>query len=437
MTKSLAGLTLFAIVAVGCCRATPASTLPLERPQVTSVTSATTSSVELVRDIRRVVVNITSVEAVRVPDPSAKSRFITFRHEMEGAGFILDPAGHIVTNAHLVAGASTIRVQLWDEREVTARVVAIDSLLDVAILSVDAGELPAAALASSESVQIGEPVLAIGNPFGFKTTVTSGIVSAKSRAMEGPLDDFIQTDAPINPGNSGGPLFNRRGEVVGINTSIALNGQGIGFAVPIDALREVLPQLLAKGYVERGDLAFELQAIDAPLVKALHLAGTSGALVSMLEPGGPADRAGVHRGDVVVALDGVLVRNARQLELAIARHAPGSRVELSLLRDGKSLRVTAETGELDPDEILPPAREASKPRGFGVDLVDDRGEVLVRDVAIGSPLDGRIERGDRIVEIDGVPARSPADVELRWNRPGQHLLWIRREGVARFVGVER
>lgn len=441
--KSLGGLTLFAIVAVGCCRATPASSLPpVERPVLTSVTfhrspEASSDATDVVRDIRRVVVNISAVEAVAVPDPAAKTRFVTFRREQEGAGFILDSSGHIVTNAHLVAGASVIRVQLWDERELTARLVAIDSLLDIALLTVEAGELPVASLASSASLQIGEPVLAVGNPFGFKHSVTAGIVSAKSRVMEGPLDDFIQTDAPINPGNSGGPLFNRRGEVVGINTSIALNGQGIGFAVPIDALREVLPQLITKGYVERGDLGFELQAIDASLVKPLHLERPAGALVSMLEPDGPADRAKIHRGDVVIAIDGAKVGGPRELELAIARHAPGSRVELSLVRDGKPVTVTAGIGELDPDEVLPLPRAIAKPRGVGVDLIDDRGEVRVRDVAIGSPLEGRLERGDHVVEVDGVPAKVAAEVELAWNRPGAHLLWIRREGVARFVGLDR
>jgi S1-C subfamily serine protease len=446
--KKLASLTMVAVIAAGCRPAAPTRTqapVAVERTVLTSaMLTERTDVAELVRDMRRVVVNITAVEAVRLPEASketkasASPRFLTYRHELEGAGFILDSSGLIATNAHLVAGASLVRVQLWDDRELTAQVVGVDAVLDVALLRVSGvADLPAAALGSSAEIEVGEPVIAIGNPFGFKHSVTAGILSARTRIVEAPIDDFLQTDAAINPGNSGGPLFNRRGEVIGMNTAIAMSGQGIGFAVPIDAFERVLPQLLTRGYVERGDLGFELQAIDGPLAKALQVEPSVGALVSAMEVKGPAERAGVKRGDVVLALDGTTVRAPRDLELMIARKAPGSRAELSVRRNGKALSLVTEVGELAPDEILPLPREWPKPKGWGVELAEDRGTVTVRDVAIGSVLDGRLENGDQIIEIDYAPVRTTGDVEGRWNAAGPHLLWIRRDGVPRFVGLDR
>jgi serine protease Do len=446
--KKLASLTAFAMIAVGCRSAAPITTQPpiaVERAVLTSATFSERANVAaLVRDVRRVVVNITAVEAVQLPEPSndtkpsAAPRLLTYRHELQGAGFILDSSGLIATNAHLVAGASMVRVQLWDERELPAQVVGVDALLDVALLRVNGvSNLPAAALGSSAEIDVGEPVIAIGNPFGFKHSVTAGIVSARTQIVEAPIDDFIQTDAAINPGNSGGPLFNRRGEVIGMNTAIALSGHGIGFAVPIDAFERVVPQLLRRGYVQRGDLGFELQVIDAPLAKALHVEPSVGALVSAMEVKGPAERGGVKRGDVVLAIDGTAVHAPRELELMIARKAPGSRAELSVRRNGRTLSLVITVGELVPDEILPFPHEWPTPKGWGVELAEDGGAVVVRDVAVGSILDGRLENGDQIIEIDHAPVKTTGDVERRWNAAGPHLVWLRRDGVPRFVGLDR
>src|SRR5262249_40402236 len=207
--------------------------------------------------------------------------------------------------------------------------------LDIALLKLkDAKDLPAAPLGSSEQLRVGEHVLAVGNPFGLGHTVTLGIVSAKARAIgAGPYDDFIQTDASINPGNSGGPLFNWRGEVIGINTAIRPGANGIGFAIPIDAVKDVLGQLREKGHVERGRLGLAFQALTPTLATALGVDGPKGALVSDVEPGGAAARAGIKAGDVVVSVNGTPIQHADELRRRVARNAPGSTIKVGVIRD--------------------------------------------------------------------------------------------------------
>src|SRR5262249_13911730 len=228
-----------------------------------------------------------------------------YRQKALGSGFIVDTAGHVVTNAHVVEEADSVRVKLADDREFDAKVKGRDARLDLAVLElVGAHDLPTVSLGSSQELRVGEYVVAIGNPFGLGNTVTMGIVSAKSRSIgAGPYDDFVQTDASINPGNSGGPLFNLRGQVVGINTAINPPGKGIGFAMPVDALKDVLPQLLSAGKVARGRLGVAVQPVDTALAKALGLDKTKGALVGDVEPGGPADKAGLRPGDLILKVD--------------------------------------------------------------------------------------------------------------------------------------
>jgi serine protease Do len=262
-----------------------------------------------------------------------------FRQKALGSGFLVDNRGHVVTNAHVVDGAKEVKVKLADERELTAKVVGRDQRLDLAVLELsDTKDTQGAALGSSSDLRVGEYVVAIGNPFGLGNTVTMGIVSAKDRAIgAGPYDDFIQTDASINPGNSGGPLFNLKGEVVGINTAINPNGQGIGFAIPVDALKDVLDPLISTGRVARGYLGVAIQSVDAALGKALGLSGAKGALVAEVVPGGAADRAGVKSGDVIVGVDGTVVPSSEDLPRIVARHAPGTRAKLDVLRGGNPL----------------------------------------------------------------------------------------------------
>ncbi len=266
----------------------------------------------------------------------------------QGSGFIVDAAGHVVTNAHVVSGADRVMVRLSDEREFKAKVKGRDEKLDLAVLELEgAKDLPVASLGSSDELRVGEYVVAVGNPFGLGHTVTMGIVSAKSRTIgAGPYDDFIQTDASINPGNSGGPLFNLRGQVVGINAAINPQGQGIGFAIPADALRDVLPQLLEKGSVSRGKLGAVIQPVDRAFATTAGLDRPKGARVHELEPGGAAARAGIHADDVVLKVDTQDVDHAQDLPRLIARHTPGSKVHLEVWRGGNARGLDVTLDEL-------------------------------------------------------------------------------------------
>ena len=271
-----------------------------------------------------------------------------------------------MTNAHVVDDADLVKVKLADDREYRAKVVGKDERLDVAVLQLEdpPSDLPVTSLGSSEALRVGEYVVAIGNPFGLGNTVTMGIVSAKGRTIgAGPYDDFIQTDASINPGNSGGPLFNLRGQVVGINTAINPQGKGIGFAIPIDAVRDVVPQLLATGHVSRGRLGVVIQGMDEDLAKAVGLDHPHGALVEEVEPASPAEKAGIKAGDVIVAVDGQDVPHSEDLPRMVARHAPGTQVKLAVLHDRQ---------KRDVDVTLARAQGRRSARGLVV-AVADRG----------------------------------------------------------------
>jgi serine protease Do len=368
-----------------------------------------------------------------------------------GSGFLVDGKGHVVTNAHVVDGAKEVKVKLADEREYSAKVVGRDQRLDLAVLELaGAKDTQGTSLGSSADLRVGEYVVAIGNPFGLGNTVTMGIVSAKDRAIgAGPYDDFIQTDASINPGNSGGPLFNLKGEVVGINTAINPNGQGIGFAIPVDALKDVLEPLINNGRVDRGYLGVLIQPVDAALAKALGIEGTRGALVAEVVPGGAADRAGMKSGDVIVGVDGTNVPSSEELPRIVARHAPGTHAKVDVVRNGKRQALDVGLDELK-DET---ARADQKPfdrqgqdapaAGLGIEIGESphrKGEVIVGRVAPGSAADGHLAPGDVIVEINNVAVHRPEDVVARAkNIPsGSPVLFkIKRDGKTRFVAIER
>jgi serine protease Do len=417
----------------------------------------------LVARVRTSVVNITSEHDVKIPriDPGDLFGFEPFgglfgrrehggprppeqllKQRALGTGILIDSSGHVVTNAHVVEGADVVRVKLADDREFKAKVKGRDRRLDLALLELEgAADLPAASLGSSEALRVGEYVVAIGNPFGLGHTVTMGIVSAKSRALgAGPYDDFIQTDASINPGNSGGPLFNLRGEVVGINTAINPAGRGIGFAIPVDALKYVLPQLLTKGYVERGRLGVVIQPVDAPLAKALDLDRPRGALVAEVEPGGPAEKAGLAAGDVILSIDGVDVPSSQDLPRLVARHAPGSKVSLKVLRKHSEKTIEAELDVLKdsgPSEL--PATIESQ-AGLGIELGDARGGgALVERVRPHSAAGEALEPGDVIVEVNQEKVSTAKEAAARIARAEKSppvLLKIKRGGKARFVAID-
>jgi serine protease Do len=375
-----------------------------------------------------------------------------------GSGFIVEASGKVVTNAHVVEGADEVKVKLADDREFDAKVIGRDRRLDLAVLQLaGAKDLPVAALGASEGLRVGEYVVAIGNPFGLGDTVTMGIVSAKSRAIgAGPYDDFIQTDASINPGNSGGPLFNLHGQVVGINTAINPNGKGIGFAIPSDALRDVLPQLETTGHVARGRLGVGIQPVDAPLAKALGLDHPKGALVGDVEADGPAGKVGMKSGDVILAIDGADVSHAQDLPRIVARHAPGSKVSVTVMRDrtAKTMDVTLDAlreqasarGEPSDDERdgNPPGEApVTRAPGLGISLGDaQNGGAEIQRLTPGSDAEEDLRPGDVIIEVNRVHVANAQEAvrQMRATAAGEPvLLKVKsRDGSrTRYVAIER
>ncbi|HVH46925.1 MAG TPA: Do family serine endopeptidase [Labilithrix sp.] len=364
-----------------------------------------------------------------------------------GSGFIFDDKGHVLTNAHVVDGADVVKVKLADERELRAKVKGRDERLDVAVLEIEGAKaLPFASFGASGTLRVGEPVVAIGNPFGLGHTVTTGIVSAKGRAIgAGPYDDFIQTDASINPGNSGGPLFDAQGRVIGMNTAINPAGQGIGFAIPSDEIREILPQLVADGHVKRGRLGVMVQEIDQNLAAGLGLGDTRGALVGDVEKGGPAERAGLTNGDVIVKVGDAPIGHARDLSRTIARHAPGTKVDVVIRRGRETKTVAVALAALeDTDRNGPRSSSRETPgdaSGLGLQIVDaEGGGALVRGVAPDGPSAGSIQPGDVIVEADRKPVTSANDLrtKVREAPAGKPLLLrVKRGDSSRYVAIER
>jgi serine protease Do len=289
--------------------------------------------------------------------------------------------------------------------------------------------------------------VAIGNPFGLGNTVTQGIVSAKGRTIgAGPYDDFIQTDASINPGNSGGPLFNLRGQVVGINTAINPQGKGIGFAIPIDAVRDVVPQLLATGHVSRGRLGVVIQGMDQDLANALGMDHPHGALVEEVETGSPAERAGLKSGDVIVSVDGEDVGHAEELPRIVARHAPGTQVKLAVLHDKQSrnvdvtlaaLKEEARNGAAPPQESNNAPSE--HPTALGIAVAEEDGHVVVARVISDGPSDGKLRPGDVIEEIGGQRVTNAGDLASKVRALGAGkplLLRIHRGDQSQFIAID-
>ena len=347
----------------------------------------------------------------------------SFRTQGAGSGFIINKEGYILTNNHVVEGAQEVTVTLADKQEYKARVVGLDPKTDLAVLKVDPREpLSAVILGNSDQLQVGEWVLAIGNPFGLSNTVTSGIVSAKGRVIgAGPYDDFIQTDAAINPGNSGGPLFNLKGEVVGINTAIIPQGQGIGFAVPIDVARPLIPQLVSKGEVTRGYLGVTIQSLTPQLTKSLNLGSTKGALVGDVNGGSPAEKAGIRRGNVIVGLNQEKVDTPHDLALLVANTQVGQEVTVKVLRDGAPKLVPVKIEKMGSEKARTEEPTPLTQGKWGLGLQDrpsgeagqkaDRG-VMVANVQPGSPADrAGVHQGDLLLEVNRKPVNSAGEAK--------------------------
>jgi serine protease Do len=367
------------------------------------------------------------------------------RQRSLGSGFIIDADGSILTNNHVVENAQKIVVKLSDDQEFEAKVVGRDAKTDIAIIKINAKTaLTAASLGDSDHLDVGEWVVAIGNPFGLDSTVTSGIVSAKGRHIgQGPYDNFIQTDASINPGNSGGPLINLRGEVIGINTAIFSRtggNMGIGFAIPINLAKELLPQLRGKGKVTRGYLGVLIQKVTPEIAESLGMERGYGALVANVSKDGPADKAGVKVGDVIVEFDGKEVKDSAELPIIVARTTVDKKVSMKVLRDKKEVTLNVAVGELKDEEVVASVPEKGElgltvqkltpqlAENLGLDKADG---VVVTAVEPGSAGDeAGVRRGDVIVEVDRKPVRGVEDYRkaIAGSRKGRGVLFLVRRG---------
>lgn len=384
-----------------------------------------------------------------------------------GSGFIIDSAGHVVTNNHVIQDADEISVILHDDTRLEAKVIGRDAKTDIAVLKVEPhGKLAPVKFGDSDSIRVGDWVVAIGNPFGFGGTVTAGIISARGRDINaGPYDDFLQTDAPINRGNSGGPMFNLDGEVIGINTAIyspSGGSVGIGFAIPSNSARGVIQQLIEHGQVRRGWLGVRIQSVTEEIADAMGLKDTSGALVAGVIPGGPAEKAKLKDGDVILEFDGKPITQMRRLPRLVADTDVGKTVPLKVWRDGRELTMKVEVGALEEPEEKAEAKTSeskSKARGeavsvLGVDVAtldqrtreqfdleaDARGVVVTAVNPNGPAAEQGVRVGDRIVEVSQEPVSTPAQLaaKIKTAQSGGRksvLLLIEGEGGMRFVAI--
>jgi serine protease Do len=375
-----------------------------------------------------------------------------------GSGFLISDDGYIITNNHVVSEAAKITVRLSDKEEYEAKVVGTDEKTDLALIKITAKHtLTQLPLGRSGDLQVGDWVLAIGNPFGLEQTVTAGIVSAKGRVINaGPYDDFIQTDASINPGNSGGPLLNLKGEVVGINTAIFSSGGGnigIGFAIPIDQARAIVEQLKAKGKVTRGWLGVSIQSVTPELAKSFGLKEPIGALVAEVTKDGPADKAGINRGDVITTFNGATVKDSHELPALVARTPVGEKAEVVVLRNGKEQSIDVKLGELADQQAKAESSEG-KEGSWGLSVVDlnsdmarrfqfDRNQkgVVVVDVDPDSPAAAsNIQPGDIIEEVNRQSVSSVEEFEKATSAAsGQEtlLLLVRRGSASTFFALRK
>jgi len=367
-----------------------------------------------------------------------------------GSGFIIDHEGYIVTNNHVIENADQIKVKLVNGKKFDAKVVGRDPKTDLALIKIEASSgLHPLKMGDSDELKVGSWVAAIGSPFGLEQTVTAGIVSAKGRTIgAGPYDDFIQTDASINPGNSGGPLISLRGEVVGINTAIIATGQGIGFAIPINMAKAIVSELKEKGRVTRGWLGVAIQEVTSQLAESFGLEEKKGALVAQVFKNGPAEKAGIEQGDIILEFDEKEIDDSRDLPRIVASTPVGKTVTIKVFRNGKALALQATLGEIEEKKETMGA-SPKKPLGITVQditpeiakalgLEDDTG-VLVTRVEPGSPAaKAGIQRGDVIQEVNRESIKDGADFSrtIGEAKDQENILFLIRRGESNlFIAV--
>lgn len=344
-----------------------------------------------------------------------------------GTGVIVDPAGYILTNNHVVEEADEVTVTLFDERTFKAKIVGTDPKTDVAVVKIDAGGLRSAVLGDSDRLRVGEWVVAAGNPFALTSTITAGIVSAKGRSNVGIVDyeDFIQTDAAINPGNSGGPLANLRGEVVGINTAIFSQSggySGVGFAIPSNMTKSVMKSLIEKGRVIRGHLGVAIQNLTEELAKSFGYDSTDGVLVSDITPQGPADKAGLKQGDIITRFDGKTIKDTVQLRSLVAATQPDRTVQVEVIRNGRKETIAVKIGELESKQVQKQSEQPETELGMRVETItpeiarqlgraDLRGVIVTSIDPLGAAAKAGIRTYDVVLDVQGRAVASVAEFE--------------------------
>ena len=365
-----------------------------------------------------------------------------------GSGFIISSDGVILTNAHGVEGADEIRIRLTDNREFSGKVLGLDKKTDIAVVKIEAKNLPVLKIGSSEKLKVGEWVAAIGSPFGLDNTVTAGIVSAKSRAL--PSEEyvpFIQTDVAVNPGNSGGPLFNMKGEVVGINSQIfSTSGgfMGLSFSIPIDLAIQIKDQLIENGRVIRGRIGVGIQAVTQDLAEAFGLKTPRGAVITQLEKGQPGEKAGLKVGDIVVALNGQTINSANDLPVKISAMKPGTQAKLTILRDGKEKEVTVTVAENPEDSVSPnEAKQTQGKLGVSVRALSEEelkeleltNGLLVTEVRAAAARAGLMPR-DIILSANGKSVKTVGDLRRAVSGAEKVALLVQRQQSRIFIAVD-
>jgi serine protease Do len=378
------------------------------------------------------------------------------REKSLGSGVIVSPEGYILTNNHVVDGATEVKVTLSDKREFDAKIVGTDPKTDIAVLKIDATNLKPVILGDSSKVQVGDTALAIGNPFGVGQTVTRGIISAVGRGNLGIEDyeDFIQTDAPINPGNSGGALIDDRGELVGINTAILTHSEGsegIGFAVPVNLAHQVMDQILKNGKVVRAYMGILPQDMTTEMAKAFGQKEVRGVVVGDVTADGPAQKAGVHRGDILLEVNGKSIANSNELRMTISMMQPGTNVKLTVLRDGserelsvKLVEMPIETAKARPDsDDCTKVLEGVEVATLSPNMADKLGlptsatGVVVTDVGPSSKMvDAGLRKGDIIQEVNHQPVKNISEFQSALKKGGSDPLFlVNRQGRTLFIAV--